>query len=392
MRILTVFTVMLLLADSAVADVTFDDFGNLKSIVLDEGAVAIRLRPGLAETDIQDLTSQYSELNASTPPKHLAHLIWEQQVSPGVSVDSVVRRLCSDSRVATVSRIGRNQGGGEVVFTNDLLFELNPVGDTAFALNWLTSLGFEVKRPPSSHSLLLGALSDDGNCTAFNDIQAVASQLAGFKYFVPDLIQGSKLLANPNDHFWDFSQAYLHDSIQDLERAYDFRLTTDTVSIHVFDEGIEDHEDFPQPFDIKGYDWLDLDPYFDIDTCSYHGMIVTGVIYAQTNDSIGIAGYNNSNFNVHMQQIYSRSGSCPGTVERAFDFWIGYAIEDAALAGADVMNFSWARDSGDISGYIASKISEAHDAGVFIVAGTGNFQQDEYDCTGILWPASLAGC
>jgi hypothetical protein len=79
------------------------------------------------------------------------------------------------------------------------------------------------------------------------------SQLDAVEYVAPVTIFEITLLYSPNDPYWSSEQSYLHQSAIDLEGALDFIMSNDTVAIYFCDDGVADHEDWPQPFSILGY-------------------------------------------------------------------------------------------------------------------------------------------
>ena len=124
----------------------------------------------------------------------------------------------------------------------------------------------------------------------------------------------------------------------------------------------EDDDDNGYVDDVKGYDFYNYDStVFDISDGDRHGTHVAGVIGAQGNNSLGVAGVN---WNVTIMPA-KFLGPYGGD-----DFSGAEAIVYAVDNGADVINCSW-------GGYGASEIIDeaieyARKANVLIVAAAGN--------------------
>lgn len=165
----------------------------------------------------------------------------------------------------------------------------------------------------------------------------------------------------PNDPNWTIQWA--PQKIQ-ADYAWNSTLGSQQILISVVDTGIEyNHTDLTTNYNSSGYNWVEnnTDPY-DPPTgmVKGHGTFCAGIIAAEINNSVGIAGLSQS-------QIMA---------ERV-DFYIdecAEAIKHSADQGAKIISCSW----GDFfdSNLLHDAIKYAVDKGVLIVAGAGNENTD----------------
>ena len=132
--------------------------------------------------------------------------------------------------------------------------------------------------------------------------------------------------------------------------------------------------------DVKGWDFANFDQVVEAGETNptgsgtTHGTNVSGVVGANANNSVGIAGVNWTTTILPIQVFTDDSYADTLIISRA--------IRYAADMGADVINLSlgsWFSDS-----YMRDAISDAIDAGVVVVAASGN--DGCSDC--ILYPAN----
>lgn len=128
--------------------------------------------------------------------------------------------------------------------------------------------------------------------------------------------------------------------------------------------------------DIRGYDFYnDDETVYDAEDGDRHGTHVAGIIGAQGNNGIGVAGVN---WNVSIMPVKFLGP------EGGDDFTGAEAIVYAVDNGAKVINCSWG--GGGDSPIIEEAISYANDHGVLIAAAAGNYgmSTDAYS----FWPAA----
>jgi len=166
----------------------------------------------------------------------------------------------------------------------------------------------------------------------------------------------------PNDPYW-----YLQWGPQTIraDLAWDTQIGSSTILVAVVDTGIDyTHDDLAANYVTGGYDWVndDNDPMDD----NGHGTHCMGIIAAELNNEIGIAGL--AQVNVMAEKSLDEYGV--GTFEDAV-----LAVTHAAEMGANIISCSW-------GSYVDS--SAMHDAfiyaynlGALSVASAGNDNTNE---------------
>lgn len=151
------------------------------------------------------------------------------------------------------------------------------------------------------------------------------------------------------------------------------------VKIAVIDTGVDyNHPDLKNRVNkSEGYDFVngDDDPMDD----NGHGTHVAGIIAAETNNKVGIAGIMGS-IDVEIIPIKALDSSGSGNLKTLRD-----SIEYAVDKNVDIINLSLGAVSDDEN--LKSILQYALDNGVFVVAAAGNENQD---CNNYL-PAGMRG-
>ncbi|RMG25569.1 MAG: hypothetical protein D6732_22275 [Methanobacteriota archaeon] len=153
---------------------------------------------------------------------------------------------------------------------------------------------------------------------------------------------------------------------------------TDPVIIGVIDTGIDyNHPDLDGVYLPGGYDWVndDTDPMDD----NNHGTHVAGIIAAEINNSLGIAGvagFGSSYVKVMAEKVFTSYGGGSDDV-------IAQGIVHAVDFGIDIMSNSWGGGPSDL---IEEAMEYARDNGVIIIAAAGNGFGPDAD---LHYPASL---
>ena len=304
-------------------------------------------------------------------PLRLTTDLYRFVLDTGVNIDSLMLELNNNLSVSTAARGGIDEFGGEVYFTNQFVVDLadgSTIGDVA---GFMAETGLRVSPEQLGNPDLVIVEFEQGGWHAYSDLIPAAAALAAIDYFVPVILFQITLLYSPNDTYWSTHQFYLHTAKQNLEGALDFNLA-DFVVIYFCDDGVVDHEDWPQPFDIVGYDYTDYDSSFSVDTnTSWHGMAVLGVAYSQLDNDTGLAGYDNEFFGVRLHQISRMIGNSISWVTNTV---IAASVYGAVNAGADIISHSWGKTESCWFTHtgIANAFALAHDSGVLNVAAAGN--------------------
>ena len=182
----------------------------------------------------------------------------------------------------------------------------------------------------------------------------------GVRAVGPNLVRHCSLA--PNDELYDL-QTY-HTPIHS-EQAWDITTGSSTVTVAIVDTGLDvEHPEFAGRViyaeNFYDPDTQGADNVFDD---SGHGTAVTGIIAARGNNNAGIAGMA---WNVHIMTYRA----CGGPDLRCTIADEVQAIDSAVAHGADVINLSLGGvGTNDLE---TKAIEDAYDAGVVIVAASGN--------------------
>lgn len=141
--------------------------------------------------------------------------------------------------------------------------------------------------------------------------------------------------------------------------AWDWTIGSSDVVIAVLDAGVSWHEEFESRL-IPGWNVPDGNDSF-ADECSSHGTHVTGILGAEGDNGLGIAG------------VSWRCGIMPVVVVdgcSGFESWVAEGIVWAVDHGADIINMSLQYSAGNQA--LADAVAYADAAGVIQVAAAGN--------------------
>lgn len=180
-----------------------------------------------------------------------------------------------------------------------------------------------------------------------------------------------KLSNIPNDKNYNYQKNM---QTLDMPNAWDITTGSSDVKIGVIDTGIlRNHEDFTGVNILPGKDVISggicaTDPYG-------HGTMVSGIIAAKTNNSIGIAGIVWNATLLPVQVSYGQSITSAGIVK---------AIKYAADSGCKVINMSFG--GAEYSMAELDAVSYALKKGCILVAASGNDRMEIYE-----YPASFSG-
>jgi len=186
------------------------------------------------------------------------------------------------------------------------------------------------------------------------------------RYIEPNM----KLHVNfvPNDPKWTMQWGP-----KKIEADYAWNTTTGNRSIlvAVIDTGVDyNHSDLDDNYVALGYDWVnnDTDPMDD----HSHGTHCAGIIAAETNNTIGVAGI--AQVTIMAEKAFNQSGD-------GLEDDIANAIIHAVDQGANILSNSW----GDYeeNQLIHNAINYAYSHGLLIIAAAGN-----EDTSSKLYPAA----
>lgn len=195
---------------------------------------------------------------------------------------------------------------------------------------------------------------------------------ANVEYYEKDQELATIPVALPNDEYYDYQ--YAHD-ILNIPEAWAYSTGSSDVIVAVLDTGImREHEDFVSLPILPGKTYIDGNSGSCTYDCQGHGTMVSGVIAAVSNNSIGVSGIC-KNVTIMPMQCFESNGSATSAN-------IMSAIYDSADAGADVLNMSF---SGPYDEGIEDAILYADSKNCILVAAAGNDGYEVYK-----YPASLS--
>ena len=173
---------------------------------------------------------------------------------------------------------------------------------------------------------------------------------------------------NPDDPYFSGGQQFGLTNIS-APSAWDRTTGTNEVTIAVMDTGVNHlHEDLVGKVDLatsKDYVNDDDDPLDD--HSSRHGTSVAGVIAADSNNGVGIAGVD---WNARIMGIKVLDSSGNGTMANILQ-----GLAWASANGADVVNMSFGQYSASSS--LQSACQDAYDNGLVLAAAAGNGNVDD---------------
>ena len=276
-----------------------------------------------------------------------------------------------------------------------------------------TSLGLETKAGAPGRPMRLSIKSDTDRNAMFNRLgvqRSAASLTSGITNstaqqrldtitLVQSLRQRSDIesadlnyrrysTAVPNDYYYSRQQTWNYEMIG-LPEAWDTTTGSDDVIVAVIDTGVLfDHPDLEGRL-LDGYDFIkdtgssndgdgiDDDPSDPGDSTiagesSFHGTQISGIIAANTNNSIGVAGINWSAKIMPLRTL-GLDGGTSYDIMQAVRYAAGLSNDSGEVPDtpADIINLSLGG-----TGYSESEqalYSQVQSAGIIVVAAAGNY-------------------
>lgn len=188
------------------------------------------------------------------------------------------------------------------------------------------------------------------------EVLAAIGREPGVRYVEPD--QVATALEEPNDTHYNLQWA---PPLMGAEEAWDETTGDPGVAVAILDTGVDlQHPDLTGKFTSYGYDFVNSDSNPDDD--NGHGTHVGGIVGAKTDNSLGVASIG---WDTKLMAIKVLNASGSGNHS-----WIAAGITAAADNGADVINMSLGGPSGSTP--LLNAVNYAHNAGVLVVASSGN--------------------
>lgn len=174
----------------------------------------------------------------------------------------------------------------------------------------------------------------------------------------------------PDDPKW--LQQWGPAAIQAVD-AWDVSPGEATIRVAVIDTGIDaDHPDGPEHL-VLGPDYGDGDS--NPDDANGHGTWTAGIIAAARNNALGVAGL--ANVEIYVIKVFGNDGS-------GFVSDLERGLLRAIQSDVNIISMSLGFDT--YSDVIASRVQQAEDAGMLLVAGAGNENGGA-----VLYPAAYPG-
>ncbi|PIE75321.1 MAG: hypothetical protein CSA18_00455 [Deltaproteobacteria bacterium] len=188
------------------------------------------------------------------------------------------------------------------------------------------------------------------------------------EYAEPNYIR--KLFYNPDDYYYNNENYLWNLHLIDVPYGWNISRGNDVI-VAVLDSGIIAHEDLPQSRLVDGYDFIDDDKNPEDEIFSFHGIHVAGIIGAEMDNYIGIAGVAPSCF-IMPVRVAGYSGIESVDIAAGIRFAAGLANVSGEIPAkkADIINMSFG--GFDFSYTEKDAVDEAFAQGVILVASSGN--------------------
>jgi thermitase len=180
------------------------------------------------------------------------------------------------------------------------------------------------------------------------------------------------------DYYWDIGVVAM------WGRGITGIRTANPITVAVIDTGVDlDHPDIDDNL-VPGYDRVEMDELAQDESSDSHGSMVAGVIGAETNNVIGVAGIGGGDAQSGVLGLYIMPVRVAADSSEFYCSQSAQAISDAIALGAQVINMSYGGE--DFCQEELDAVQRAYDAGIALVAGAGN--KDLSDPPSPFYPAA----
>jgi len=331
---------------------------SVSGLLLVTGNVGNAENPYITKTDQKPSSSFRSERDMD-----VINDVWRDSLKQGENVQTVEEKKLSSAKTEE-SRDSFNLGSVNG-WSNSLIFANNKTR-LVIGVNDGKSDELDVlERVVAEHQAkIVNSVSIKGKVKAFvvelplTSVTSFASDIrnAGFASYVEPNMKAEALMV-PNDPSWN-----LQWGPQKIEAdwAWNTTIGSNDILVAVVDTGVDyTHPDLAASYVPLGYDWAnnDADPIDDYG----HGTHCAGIIAAELNNGIGIAGV--AQVRIMAEKVLDSYGS------GSWD-WIANGIIHAVDVGADIISMS-------LGGYGESELLHeavryAYESGVLVIAAAGN--------------------
>jgi len=204
------------------------------------------------------------------------------------------------------------------------------------------------------------ALVVDVPINQVRDFRHRLQELSSVRYVQPNMKTEAEFI--PNDPLW--SSQWGPQKIE-ADLAWETTTGDHSVLVAIVDTGIEyTHPELTVNYVSGGHDWVnnDDDPMDD----NGHGTHCAGIVAAQANNGLGIAG---------IAQVRLMAEKVLGADGTGYDSWVANGIYHAVDSGARIISMSLGGDADSTALHDAVKYAYMH--GVLVVAAAGNSGSDQ---------------
>jgi hypothetical protein len=335
-------------------------------------------------TNWESILTSDASIDPSKEPEKLWGGFYVVHLSDGVDPLSVVAHLNSRPDVAFAYPVFSNPRGEDVYITNHVVVHFNDAVsldqiDSIRSARGLISV-LTLFRNPRYQVFRLSAHDTALPLDIATEISVADMSVNSFPSFILPL----KPNYDPDDTYWT-NQWYFKNTGQfggpagvdiDLDGAFDYAIAgIDTLLIAILDDGFEEHPDFPWSRVAHAWDYSTMDSTNSGDSDvspsgSSHGVAVTGIIAATTNNATGLSGVVRPSERI---RIIAHKIFMDGPFGGPAPEWVvARAIEDAVDLGAAVMSCSWSGSTPSGWYAIYDALTYADFYGTVVVFAAGN--------------------